>query len=129
MWHIGKKTTEVLVYGIVGVVAVLLHWAFYAVFLWLGIEVHLSYTLGYALSWLLNFYLNSRFTFHTHANAKRAAGFGITHLCNYLAEMALLEVFLWLGVPKVWAYVPIQIIVVPATFLLVRFVFRSKHFS
>lgn len=124
-----QSLREILFYCLSGGTAVLLHWGWYAFFLWLGLEVHLAYSIGYALGWIANFYLNSSLTFHSKPNAKKAAGFGMAHVFNYLLEMALLEGFLCIGVPAVWAYVPIQIIVVPVTFVLVRFVFRSHWFD
>ncbi|MCF0188927.1 MAG: GtrA family protein [Bacteroidaceae bacterium] len=127
-WH-SEQMAEVLKYCISGGLAVLMHWAVYALLLWIGVEVHVAYTLGYATSWFLNFFLNSRLTFHSKPNAKRAVGFGLAHFLNYLLEMGLLEGFLWLGIPKVWAYVPIQLVVVPITFVMVRYVFRSRHFT
>ncbi|MCF0194709.1 MAG: GtrA family protein [Bacteroidaceae bacterium] len=124
-----KQAREVLFYCLSGGSAVVMHWGWYALLLWMGVEVHVAYTVGYVLGWFVNFFLNSRYTFHAKPNARRAVGFGFAHLMSYLAEMGLLDLFLWMGVPKVWAYVPIQLIVVPATFVLVRFVFRSQRFD
>ena len=119
---------EFVRFGIVGVVATALHYIIY----WLlmhCINVNVAYTIGYLLSWCCNLYLTAHFTFRTTANVKRGVGFAISHLVNYLLHMALLNLFLWLGISKAWAPVPVFCIVIPVNFLLVRFVFKSRHFQ
>ena len=88
-------------------------------------NVNIAYTIGYALSFICNFYLTSYFTFKSKATVKRGLGFGIAHLVNYLLQMAFLNLFIWLGVKAEWAPIPVYMIVIPINFLLVRFVFKK----
>ena len=48
------------------------------------------------------------------------------HGVNYLLHIALLNLFLWLGVAQEWAPVPVFAIAIPVNFILVRFVFKHK---
>ncbi|WP_373123895.1 GtrA family protein, partial [Bacteroides caccae] len=70
---------------------------------------------------------NSRyFTFGTTPSWKKLVGMGGAHLVNYLLHIILLNVFLYLGVSKAWAPVPVFAIAIPVNFLFVRFVFKHK---
>ena len=55
----------------------------------------------------------------------------VLYFCNvllgfiYLLHVAFLNLFLWLGVSKSLAPIPVFAIVIPINFLLVRFVFKK----
>ena len=90
---------ELVRFGVVGVVATALHYCVY----WLlyGVmDVNVAYTLGYLVSF----------------------GFACAHLFNYLLQISLLNFFIWLGVSKVLAPVPVYCVAIPTNFLIVRFV-------
>ena len=106
---------EFIRFGVVGVLATALHYGIYY-FLQSFINVNVAYTTGYVISFIVNFYLTSYFTF----------GMGGAHLVNYLLHIILLNVFLYLGVSKAWAPVPVFAIAIPVNFLFVRFVFKHK---
>lgn len=108
----------------VGVFCTGLHYAIYYMLQW-WLEVNLAYTAGYVLSFVANFYLTAFFTFGTLPSWKRLAGMGGAHLVNYLLHMLLLNLFLWLGVTKTWAPVPVFAIAIPVNFILVRWVFTN----
>ena len=109
---------------IVGVIATALHYGIYWILMrW--VNVNIAYTIGYALSFVCNFFLTSYFTFKAKATMKRGLGFGSAHLVNYLLQMAFLNLFIWLGIMAEWAPIPVYMIVIPINFLLVRFVFKK----
>jgi putative flippase GtrA len=122
---------EVVRFGIVGVTATLLQYGIY----WLLIQLvsddlpaarqhfwsSAAMTVGYVVSFVFNFFASTRFTFRVKANAKKGAGFLFSHVVNYLLQMLTLNLFLWLGVPKALAPIPMFCICVPVNFLLVRF--------
>lgn len=119
------KIREFIRFGMVGAFATALHYGIYYL-LQRFIEVNIAYTSGYLISLVANFYLTAYFTFGTRPSWKRAGGFGGAHLINYLLHMGLLNLFLWLGLPKVWAPLPVFAIAIPVNFMLVRFVFHHK---
>ena len=109
---------------IVGVIATALHYGIYWILMrW--VNVNIAYTIGYALSFIFNFFLTSYFTFKAKATMKRGLGFGSAHLVNYLLQMAFLNLFIRLGIKAEWAPIPVYMIVIPINFLLVRFVFKK----
>ena len=122
---------EIARFGIVGLTATLLQYAIY----WLLIQLvsddltatrqhvwsSVAMTVGYVVSFAFNFFASTRFTFRVKANAKKGAGFLFSHVVNYLLQMLTLNLFLWLGVPKTLAPIPMFCVCVPVNFLLVRF--------
>ena len=109
----------------VGILATALHYGIYFL-LQRFINVNIAYTLGYALSFIANFYLTAYFTFGKKPSWSKAFGFGGAHLLNYLLHIGLLNTFLWLGLSKTLAPIPVFAIAIPVNFLLVRFVFKRK---
>ena len=120
-----KQLPEFVRFVMVGIFATALHYGLYFVLQWV-INVNIAYTLGYALSFIANFYLTSYFTFGTKPSWKKLMGMGGAHIVNYLLHMALLNLFLFIGIAKAWAPVPIFAIAIPINFLLVRLVFKHK---
>jgi putative flippase GtrA len=123
-----KKETlgEIIRFGIVGTTAASIHYAIYWV-LQHWINVNIAYTIGYVLSFLVNYWLSAHFTFKEKTSAKNGLGFGAAHLTNYLLHMVLFNFFLWIGLSRELAPIAVLTIAVPTNFVLVRFVF--KHFK
>jgi putative flippase GtrA len=120
-----KQLPEFIRFIIVGTFATGLHYGLYFV-LQRVINVNMAYSIGYILSFIANFYLTAFFTFRRKASWKKAFGFGGAHLINYLLHIGLLNLFLWLGLSKPLAPIPVFAIAIPVNFLLVRFVFKYK---
>ena len=60
-------------------------------------------------------------------DVKNGIGFGGAHLVNYFLQVSLLNIFLWLGISRPLAPVPVYCIAIPVNFLMVRFVFVRKR--
>ena len=87
-----KQLPEFVRFVMVGIFATALHYGLYFV-LQRVINVNIAYTLGYALSFIANFYLTAYFTFGRKPSWRKAFGFGGAHLCSYLLHM---------GLPNLW---------------------------
>jgi len=114
-----KKLFQILRFGIVGVIATAIHYGIYWIFLKL-LNPTLAYSIGYAVSFIFNFFLSSFFTFKIRPDIKKGIGFALSHGINYLLHISLLNVFLYLGVPSVFAPFPVFAIAVPINFILVH---------
>lgn len=126
-----QKLGEVIRFGIVGVAATLLQYVIYLGLVYVipsdvsdgqkQLFSSLAMTLGYAISFVFNFIASTKFTFKVKANAKRGAGFALSHAVNYLLQMVTLNFFIWLGLSNKLAPIPMFCICVPVNFILVRF--------
>ena len=120
-----KRFPEFIRFVIVGILATALHYGIYFL-LQRFINVNIAYTLGYALSFIANFYLTAYSRSAKSRHGARRSDFGGAHLFNYLLHIGLLNTFLWLGLSKTLAPIPVFAIAIPVNFLLVRFVFKRK---
>lgn len=119
------KVYEFMRFCIVGTIAASIHYGIYYV-LQKYIEVNIAYTAGYVLSLICNFFLTSYITFRSTPSAGKAAGFGASHLVNYLLHIFLFNAFLYVGVPRLVAPIFVLMIAVPTNFILLRLVFKYK---
>ena len=126
----GQKRKEFIRFCIVGVVATLIQYAVYYLVqlmsdssLWLN----LSYTVGYVVSLVCNFFMTTYFTFRSRVSLKNVAGFGGSHLVNYLIHMVLFNTFISIGIDKVIAPWFVFAVAVPVNFTLLHFVYKNKR--
>ena len=118
-----EHINEVIRFGIVGVLATVLHYLIYFVLKnWMNLNI--AYIIGYGLSFICNYFLTSYFTFRKKANIKSGIGFSGAHLFNLVFQVILLNIFTYLGVSENIAPIPVYAIAIPVNFLLVRFVFK-----
>ena len=104
-------------------IAVAINYAIYLILL-PYIDKSIAYAIGYIISFCFNYLLSAHFTFKKETNKKNGIGFAGAHFFNFFLQIGLLNVFIWLGVPKEWAPLPMYCIAVPSNFLIVRFVFN-----
>ncbi|MBQ7421026.1 MAG: GtrA family protein [Prevotella sp.] len=120
-----ENLKEVVRFGIVGILATLIQVAVYNL-----LVGHLNYaianTIGYIVSFIFNYVASTRYTFRVKSTAKRGAGFALSHAVNYLLQTLLLAFFVWLGLGKRLAQLPMFCICVPVNFLLVRYFLKKK---
>lgn len=118
---------ELVRFGIVGCVATLIQYGIYYLFNQvIGWGATTSLTIGYAVSFVFNFFLSNYFTFRTKPTVKKGIGFGMSHCINYLLQIVFLNLYMWIGISEEFAPIPMFLTVIPINFLLVRFVLKSK---
>ncbi|MDD7273993.1 MAG: HAD-IB family phosphatase [Prevotella sp.] len=120
-----RKFDEIVRFLLVGCTATALQYGIYLLLLtWL--EPRISNTIGYLLSFIFNYFASTRFTFKVKSTVKRSIGFAFSHLVNYLLQIIFLSLFLYLGVNKAYAMLPVFGVCVPINFLLVRTFLKGK---
>ena len=124
-----KKETfgELIRFGIVGTTSAAIHYGIYWVLMhWMNVNV--AYTIGYILSFLVNYYLSAHFTFKEKTSAKNGLGFGGAHLTNYLLHIVLLNLFLWLGIHRLIAPILVMAVAMMVQYAVLYLVYHfPKH--
>ena len=126
-----EKLGELMRFGIVGSIAVVLQYGTYLAIMPLLMKLvptlgdhtlaTTANTAAYIISFIFNFIASTRYTFKVKANAKRGAGFTLSHIVNYALQTLILNLFVGMGLEKQWAMIPTLCICVPTNFILVRF--------
>ena len=116
--------SEIFRFAIVGMVATVVLYATY----WLSLKIlHPSwaYSLAYLCAFIENYLLTTSFTFKVNKSVKNGVGFVISNVINYLVSMALLNLFLWLGLSNELAPIPTILLATISNFLIVRLVMKQ----
>jgi len=116
---------EIMRFGIVGVMAMAIHYGIYYLFSMLT-DLNVAFTAGYAVSFIFNFFASSYFTFKVAPSWSRLLKFGTSHGLNYLLQMAVFNLALYLGVKAELAPAIVYAVSVPASFLMVRFAMKNR---
>ena len=120
-----EKLKEVMRFGIVGVLATLIQYGVYYVLL-PYMDERIALTIGYIVSFCCNYIMTTHFTFKVKATPKNAGGFALSHGINWTLQVVSLTFFVWIGVPKELAPIPMYMVCVPVNFLLVRYFVKKK---
>ena len=121
-----ENVMQFMRFGMVGFLAVAVQYMVY----WLILPIashNVAYTIGYLISFLANYLLTTAFTFKTEKSYSNGIGFAVCHVINYFLQMALLNLFVYVGCDKVYAPIPVYAICVPTNFLLVRWVMQRGN--
>lgn len=124
-----SRLSEIVRFALVGGLATVLQYAFYVIFVnVVHVRAVPSSMISYALSFIVNFFLSSYFTFHSRPNAKKGVGFTLSHLFNMGLQTGLVAIFKGIVGPTL-ALLPAMAICIPVNYLLVRFAFTSRLFT
>jgi len=127
VFHSKSKRYQFIRYCTVGSLAAGIHYGVYFVLQeYELVNLNIAYTIGYATSFICNFFMTSYFTFRSNPSLKKALGFGGSHLVNYLIHMGLFNLFLFLDVNQEIAPLFVLAGAVPVNFVMLRFVFKHK---
>ncbi len=114
-----EQIAEIIRFGLVGVFATILQFVCYVLLVQV-LNHNIALPLSYAISLLFNFLLTTYFTFKVKPNAKKGLGFLTSHLINFSLQFLLLNLFIWIGMDKQWAIIPVFLVCIPINFILVR---------
>lgn len=121
-----NKRAQFIRFCINGCLAVAIQYVVYWLLLQVECEVNIAYTLSYFVSFCCNFIITSYWTFHSRPSWKRLTGFGSSHIVNYFIQLAFLNLYLWLGIPKELAALLAMGSAVPINFLMLHLVYKQK---
>jgi putative flippase GtrA len=85
-----------------------------------------TFILGYILSMIISFFLNTYFTFHEKPTWKKALRFPVSYIPNFIIQYAVVWVFTSLAWNNTLAYLLAAVIGIPVTFLTMKvFVYKK----
>jgi putative flippase GtrA len=111
---------------IVGTIATGLHYIVY-LFLLKLVSNNVSYSIGYLLAFIVNYYLTAFFTFKTGTSVKKGVGFLFSNIFNYGFQMLVFNAFLRLEFKEEIVPLLVFTIAVPINFILVRWIFKNRN--
>ena len=120
-----EKLGEIVRFIIVGTLATAIQYGPYLLMI-LWVQPLGANTIAYLVSFTFNYIASTRYTFRVKSTTKRGAGFILSHIINYALQTICLHFFLWAGLSKQIAMIPMFAICVPINFLLVRFFLHKK---
>lgn len=115
---------EAFRFGIVGTISTgITYGVYYLLLRWINPSI--AFTIAYLLAFVVNFILTTAFTFGVKVTTKRGIGFTISNIINYSLSVGLLNLFIWLGLPKSIAPFPMFAITIPLNFIIVRWLIKK----
>ena len=117
---------EIFRFGIVGVIETIISYTVYIILEKLGLQYNIAYTLGYIISFCFNYIASTYFTFKTDINAKKGIKFAFAHGFNYFLQIALLNIFVYIGISKALSPIFVYAISIPINFFVVRIALKDK---
>jgi putative flippase GtrA len=96
--------------------------------IWTGMDGNLAFNIGYIISNMIAYWLNSVFLFPEPLQLARYGRFFVSYIPNYLIQNVIVfVVYNLLGLPSVVSFLLAAIIGLPVTFLLVKlFAFQRR---
>jgi putative flippase GtrA len=110
---------EIFRFGIVGVLATSIQYIVY-ISLYKRLGTNIAYTIGYLVSLCGNFILSNYFTFKTKPSKDGGLKFILAHGFNYILQMFLLNLVIYINVSEKIAPFIVYSISIPINYLLVR---------
>ena len=119
------KFWQFIRFAVNGCLSSAIHYGVYCLLLLWTYE-NVAYATGYIVSFIINFFLTSYFTFRTKPTVKRFIGFSGSHAINFALHIVLFNVMLQLGVHRLIAPLFVIVIAMVVQFTILRWVFRTK---
>lgn len=109
--HLPKKYRSAVRFVFVGAFGTGLQYGIYYLLLdifqrqWpeVGILTSLAFTIGFVVEMICNYFLTSFYTFKVKPSLKNAGGFLFGRAINYVIQLLLLNLFIWLHMSEEWA--------------------------
>lgn len=118
-----NKLKEPFRFILVGIIATAIQYIVYLLLLNI-IYPTTALTVGYIVSMVCNFLLTTYYTFSTKPTRKKASGFILSHATNYLLQLIMLNLFIYIGISIKWAPLPMYMVCVPINFIMIKFFFK-----
>lgn len=120
-----ERVRQFVRFGVVGILSSAAHYAIYYLLLFV-LKATISYVIGYAVSFVGNYFFTNCYTFRTRPSWKHFIGFAGSHAINFVLHVSLFSLFLWLGVHELIIPIFVMGICVIVQFTILRWVFTKQ---
>ena len=120
-----ERVRQFVRFGVVGILSSAAHYAIYYLLLFV-LKATISYVIGYAVSFVGNYFFTNCYTFRTRPSWKHFIGFAGSHAINFSLHVSLFSLFLWLGVHELIIPIFVMGICVIVQFTILRWVFTKQ---
>jgi len=101
---------------------------FAKVLIYFGLAANLAFNVGYLLSNIIAYWLNSVFVFYSELSLSRYIKFFLSYVPNYIIQNIIVFIFYNLiGVPDFVSFLIAAVLGIPVTFLLVKIFAFGQH--
>lgn len=122
IWH-----HSLIRFVLIGIFNTLHFWIWYNLFLKLNILYPVAFTLGFVLSMVGSFFLNTYFTFKTKPSWQKFIRFPLTTLPNYIISQIGLWIFVeQLAFPKNISGLLASLVAIPVTYLVTKHILTGE---
>lgn len=129
MWEKIKNkffTKQFLSFGIIGFINTFVANALYMLFVKAGLAVGRASLLGDALTMILSYFMNMRFTYHQKPSLKSAVTFPLSYVPGMIISALIVILVVDIGhAPELWAKLIALPIYVPVNFLCMSFIVKT----
>ncbi len=136
--YLPKKYRSAVRFVVVGTIGTGLQYGIYYLLLeffnlkWPDLQIltSVAFTAGFLVEMVVNYFLTSFYTFKVRPSLKNASGFLLGRALNYVIQMLLLHILIWLHMSEQWAGIAaIALAGIINYFVLLPFYKDKKHDS
>lgn len=121
---LSPRFKEIVRFGVTGLAATAVLYGSYLLLV-RRMSAGAAYSCAYVCAFIVNYLLTTAFTFKVRRSVRNGLGFVGSNVLNYFVSMALLKIFLALGVPPEAAPVPVILLATVSNYLITRIVMKK----
>lgn len=127
MWRKIKEqflNKQFLTFGLIGGFNTIASQILYIIFIGVNIVPSLSSFLGDAITMVISYFMNMKFTYHEKCTWKNAITFPLSYLPGIIINMAIVALVVWMGIPKIYAKLFSLPITIPVNYICMSMIIK-----
>ncbi|MEF9919524.1 MAG: GtrA family protein [Erysipelotrichaceae bacterium] len=127
MWRKIKEkflNKQFLTFGLIGGFNTIASQILYIIFIGVNILPSLSSFLGDAITMVISYFMNMKFTYHEKCTWKNAITFPLSYLPGIIINMAIVALVVWMGIPKIYAKLFSLPITIPVNYICMSMIIK-----
>ncbi|SJZ58363.1 GtrA family protein [Anaerorhabdus furcosa] len=127
MWNKIKNkffNKQFLTFGLIGGFNTIGSQILYIVFVNMSIAPSISSFFGDAITMVISYFMNMKYTYHEKCTWKNAITFPISYLPGIIINMLIVALVVWLGIPKIYAKLFSLPITIPVNYICMSIIVK-----